>query len=78
MLVVSAAYLSWLGELVPYNKFIDALDRTIKQLDILAPLTRIMGINADILKTAKSKVELKRHEFLSGSGPHSVASSFST
>lgn len=78
MLVVSAAYLSWLAELVPYEKFIHALDRTIRLLEQLAPLSPIMGVNAAVLKTAKSKVELKRQELLSGTGPHSVSSSFST
>ncbi len=87
MEVVSAAYLSWLGpshaNLVPREKIISALDRTIRLMDELAPLSRVMAVNADVLKVAMRKVisepdTNKNSGFgVAGSAPQPAHASFS-
>ncbi|KAF2101472.1 hypothetical protein NA57DRAFT_53437 [Rhizodiscina lignyota] len=66
MLVLSAAYLSWLGpshgnHLVPGKRLIELLKRTISLMTNLASLSRIMAVNVEILQAALRKV-LETHD----------------
>lgn len=60
MLVLCAAYHSWLGpslaNLVPREKLIRLLHRTIELMANLAALSKIMEANEQILKVALKKV----------------------
>lgn len=81
MLVLCAAYNSWLGprvaNLVDRGRLIELLDRTIELLHKLAPLSRVMSVNERVLITAREDViRTEDTHPVSGRGIPSAHSSF--
>lgn len=66
MLTLTAAYLSWLRPLVPVDRLIEALKRTIQLLDSLSALSPVFRKHTDVLRHALRAVEEERLNSVNG------------